>query len=479
MHFNFNIKCLGKKLLSFALALSLALPISIMTQKPLTAYADPDYVGIVIDALGESGVGGSKKVKNGVTYARTGYLCYLLTADGATIPGMTAQAFYNSNYSELGGSGWHCTSKKGGYSVSSWKAEAPWGLPPFNENKSTNVGLIRQWMATPVGNTCNAAVFVKNNWGLEIAEKFGTGDYVLVAETILNFQPNVKTSGTTKTKEQIASAISTEIVMQILFSRGINPSGLDITKIRAAVIDEMYNTQCLTSGYKTIGSPVIGTCSDCIAYEKAVGGQPSIFASYTNKIACFAEYIMKGGPGEKAGFIPWTGTIPTLLSDSDVSTYGVAMMVIKAKNDAQTTCDEPQIPNPHNPPDESDGTKRIIKNYRTRNLTTNELTEDGNTFIIEEVSADILIEDEDTYTVVAWATSSGSSFIPSPTWESSIPSTGTLTQKGLSSGSVKLADPNEKTLYVLLEKPDSEEVEELDYNYLMTQSMITRTIWQN
>ena len=479
MHFNFNIRCLGKKLLSFALALSLALPISIMTQKPITAYADPDYVGIVIDALGESGVGGSKKVKNGVTYARTGYLCYLLTADGNTIPGMTAKAFKSPSFNALSGSVWYCHSKKGGYSVNGFEGFAPWGLPPFNENKSTNVGLIRQWMAQPIGNTCNAIQFVKDKWGTEIAEKFSTGDYVLVLENILNFQPNVKTSGTTKTKEQIASAITTEIVMQILFSRGINPTGLDITKIRASIIEELYNTQSLTCGYKTIGSPVIGTCSDCIAYEKAVGGQPSIFASYTNKIACFAEYIMKGGPGEKAGFIPWTGTIPTLLSDSDVSTYGVAMMVIKAKNDAQTTCDEPQIPNPHNPADESDGTKRIIKNYRTRNLTTNELTENGNTFTIEQVSADILIEDEDAYTVVAWATSSGSSFIPSPTWESSIPSTGTLTQKGLSSGSVKLADPNEKTLYVLLEKPDSEEVEELDYNYLMTQSMITRTIWQN
>lgn len=75
---------------------------------------------------------------------------------------------------------------------------------------------------------------------------------------------------------------------------------------------------------------------------------------------------------------------------------------------------------PITPPDESDGTKKIIKNYRTRNLTTNTLTEDGNTFTIEQVSSDILIEDEDKYVVVAWATSSGASFIPSPTWEGSI-----------------------------------------------------------
>ena len=120
------------------------------------------------------------------------------------------------------------------------------------------------------------------------------------------------------------------------------------------------------------------------------------------------------------------------MSFSDVQNYGVAMMIIHCMDSSQTTCDEPQIPNPHNPPDESDGTKRIIKNYRTRNLTTNELTEDGNTFTIEQVSADILIEDEDEYVVVGWATSSGTSFIPSPTWESTIPSTGTLTQKGLS-----------------------------------------------
>lgn len=435
MHFNFNIKCLGKKLLSFALALSLALPISIMTPKPITAYAY-DYsaaIGVIIDALGLSGAGGSSKVVGGITYARTGYLCYLLTADGNTIPGMTAQAFYSPGYNALGGSVWYCHSKKGGYSVSSWKAEAPWGLPPFNENKSTNVGLIRQWMATPVGNSCNAIYFVANNWGFEIAEKFSTGDYVLVAETILNFQPNTRTSGGSSVSIPDSELKKVLVAMNIVPKDKIDevPQGV-LDGLRQAVLDRATEMGLIGGSYKAVDAPpVIGTCSDCIAYEKAVGGQPSIFASYTNKIACFAEYIMKGGPGEKAGFIPWTGTIPTLLSDSDVSTYGVAMMVIKAKNDAQTTCDEGKLPVPHNPPDESDGTKRIIKNYRTRNLTTNELTEDGNNFIIEEVSADILIEDEDTYTVVAWATSSGSSFIPSPTWESSIPSTGTLTQKGL------------------------------------------------
>ena len=439
MHFNFNMKCLRKKLLSIVLAISLALPISIITPKPITAYAANAYsdsqLGIVIDALGLSGAGGSSKVVGGVTYARTGYLCYLLTADGATIPGMTAQAFYSPGFNALGGSAWYCHSKKGGYSASGWKAAAPWGLPPFNENKSTNVGLIRQWMATPVGNTCNAIIFVTNNWGFEIAEKFSTGDYVLVAETILNFQPNVRTSGGSINPDAISDDKFKEALIKAKIAdeksiKNLNEHTLHILK--EALLSHAEFIGLVGGNYKAVDAPpVIGTCSDCIAYENAVGGQASIFASYTNKIACFAEYIMKGGPGEKAGFIPWTGTIPTLLSDSDVSTYGVAMMVIKAKNDAQTTCDEPQIPNPHNPPDESDGTKRIIKNYRTRNLTTNELTENGNTFTIEQVSADILIEDEDEYVVVGWATSSGTTFIPSPTWESTIPSTGTLTQKGL------------------------------------------------
>lgn len=60
MHFNFNIKCLGKKLLSFALALSLALPISIMTQKPITAYAvDANaIVNAIVNSLSTNGVNG-------------------------------------------------------------------------------------------------------------------------------------------------------------------------------------------------------------------------------------------------------------------------------------------------------------------------------------------------------------------------------------------------------------------------------------
>lgn len=419
-----HIRCLWKKLLSFTIALAITLSISLITQKPITAHANYD-IGLIIDALGLSGSGGSSRINNGISYARTGYLCYLLTADGNTIPGMTAQAFYSPGFNALSGSGWYCHSKKGGYSATSWKAAAPWNLPPFNENKSTNVGLIRQWMATPVGNSCNAIYFVTNNWGLEIAEKFATGDYVLVIETILHFQPSVKSGGGSSFTPE---SISYRDLRAALVDLGYIGEDI-INKIPDSIIETLrYEVWRKAKelglggggGYQTVGSPVIGTCSDCIAYENAVGGQPSIFASYTNKIACFAEHITKGGPGEKAGFIPWTGTIPTLLSDSEVSTYGVAMMVIKAQNDAQTTCDEPQIPNPHNPPDESDGTKKIIKNYRTRNLTTNTLTEDGNTFTIEQVSSDILIEDEDKYVVVGWATSSGTSFIPSPTWESSI-----------------------------------------------------------
>ena len=518
---------IGKKLLSFIIALAITITALPLIQKPMIVYANHNYAGMaqsIVDSTSSNTSGGTSRVKNGVSAHRTGYLCYMLTKDGGTVAGTDAIALKSPGYSgDIPGSGWLCTSRKGGYSASNWKGVAPWELTPWQPPKSdqdktcvSNEPDIKAWMLEEDSlGSPNAYNFVATQWGEEVATMFGADEYILVIETIMNLQWSVieRSGGSSGDIEQERRNIITRSVNKVKYTMSDidlvrlaerygyagaeqayntaknagNANGVRnlVNDIKDGIVDAIRNLTVEQLGlnkngksYKLVGQPIIATVPNILKYKQSLGISGEALDSYTNKVAPISERILPGGPGERAGFKAWTGGIKKF-ADSEVFEYGLAMMVITAKSPYQTTCDEPQIPNPHNPPDESDGTKRIIKNYRTRNLTTNELTEDGNTFTIEEVSADILIEDEDTYTVVAWATSSGSSFIPSPTWESSIPSTGTLTQKGLSSGSVKLADSNEKTLYVLLEKPDSEEVEELDYNYLMTQSMITRTIWQN
>lgn len=519
---------IGKKLLSFILVLTItALP---LIQKPIIAYAaGVDYSGMaqsIVDSTSSNTSGGTSRVKNGVSTYRTGYLCYMLTKDGGTVAGTDAIALKSPGYSgDIPGSSWLCTSRKGGYKATGWSpGVAPWGLTPWQPPKSdqdktcvSNEPDIKAWMLEETSSgTPNAYNFVANIWGEEVATKFGADEYILVIETIMNLQWSViETSGGSSgdIEAERRRIINTSINMvkytmsdidlvrlaqrygysgaEQAYNNAMNTVGNEdgvrrlVNTIKDGIIDAIRNLTVEQLGlnkngksYKLVGQPIIATVPNILKYKQSLGISGEALDSYTNKVAPISERILPGGPGERAGFKAWTGGIKKF-ADSEVFEYGLAMMVITAKSPYQTTCNEALIPNPHNPADESDGTKRIIKNYRTRNLTTNELTEDGNTFTIEQVSADILIEDEDKYVVVGWATSSGTSFIPSPTWESSITSTGTLTQKGLSSGSVKLADPNEKTLYVLLEKPESEEVEELDYNYLMTQSMITRTVWQN
>lgn len=482
---------IDKKLLLILLALIISIPI---LQHPLQAYAginDVDWTAAaysVVNSTSDGSTVGNSHITNGINIDRTGYLCYMVDAKTGA-PTSEAKAFYaGTNW--IAGSQWIASTRHGGLTVSSFTGPAEWGQPWIPSSSGGTSGSviprepeIKQWFAE-YGDSFVMQQFPSNH------TKFTTNDELLAVETLINIQFSKQGSGESAAamaardvralsdREICYSAYVggwTNVMMEYAkWQQGTNTwFGRALTDMRNNIKRELtriYEAQG-AGAREMLGSPVIGTVPNVLAYDQ---WNTTVFDSYLNRGIPHAEKVHY----TEAGFEAWTGGMVTL-TDAQVNQYGVAMLLIHCRDDAQTTCDEPQIPNPHNPPDESDGTKRIIKNYRTRNLTTNELTEDGNTFTIEQVSADILIEDEDTYTVVGWATSSGTSFIPSPTWESSITSTGTLTQKGLSSGSVKLAEEDEKTLYVLLEKPESEEVEELDYNYLMTQSMITRTVWQN
>lgn len=452
--------------------------ISITALQPkMTVYAD-DLVGVILDALGYDGSGATTEIKNGVTYARTGYLCYLVKAEGGNIPGMQAYAFYSAiNTADLPGSKWQCTSKAvptgGTYTASGWKAVAPWQVTPFNIDKSTNVEQIRAYLTKGMtGNRNNGVQFVYDNWGEEVATHFYNGEYVLVIETILNFQFSNKTNdvGTIQITRAQAIAILTAKYGEdfVKAMQGATLDGLVIS-----VNAELARNS--GGGWKTVGTPLIGTCADFIDYyhELEAGGyvKSNYFALYTNKVAPFAEMIHQGEAGEKAGFIPWTGGTSSEVPDSVVPNYGVAVMVLKATADAQTTCDEPLIPTPHNPPKESQGHTTIVKSYRTKD-PTGKLIDDG-TFHLKDLGTQILIENEQTYQVIGWKTSTTTNTgIKSTSWNP--PSS--VVQQGTAPKSVTL-QPTETCLYVLLEKVEEEEVEPLDWNYRLTESSITRTVW--
>ena len=514
------------RLLVLLLILALIISSFIQTPLPVQAAGGGPSVSVTVDSVSADFGSLSSKFKGGVTYARTGYLCYLVKADGGLIDGMQAKAFKCEGYNALGGEEWMLKSKKGNYGteIRSWTKEAPWKVPCFNEDATSNEPKIKAWMTELNSDDVeNGTQFVYDYWGDTIGEKFYKGEYVLVLENILSFQPATVQkiteddirSGKYKFSVKLTvtlagqkinvvayghkdSTIDEQTVKRLLLATGQYTEGSSTLSAHTRLGVESVNTlikqkvnQAIkdfvgdnSEGTKTgKGSPVIGTLAQCIAYETSVGGDPSIFASYTNRVACFSEYIGKGGAGEKAGFKPWTGAIPQKpdkLSDSQVAEYGVGMMVVSAKDapteDLQTTCDEPEQPEPHDPPDETTGGSfKIVKSYRKRNTTTNTLEKVCDNKVKEDSDYKIQIEKEDEWTLIGWKTSTTYDKTVDPTkWETEVPTT--HIKQGTSPELIEMKNP-ETTLYILFEKSEGDPTPVTgDADFIVSQSTITRKI---
>lgn len=407
MNFHISMKKLKNNMLSLFLAIAVSLTTLPYITEPIQVQAAgaSDYAdALFVDVIGSHGSGGNSKIVNGISYARTGYLCYMLTETGGNVPGAGAILLKCQGYNEIPGASIICTSKKGGFVKTSFDGTAPWPYTPFNENKTTNQAQIKAWMLEKTaGSTSNAYNFVADTWGTEVAQHFGSNEYILVIETVLHFQYSVSTGGANKAPQ--FNYYQVRVMLQNKYPNATIPDGMimQVMDDLNAKLVEHYKSS--GAGFQTVGSPIVGTCTDCLNYFDAVVSQytsKNYFSSYLNSIAPFAERITKGGAGEKAGFIPWTASSSGKLTNDEVRTYGVAMMVITAKRDGQTTCDEPLQPNPHPAPLESQGKTQIVKNYRTL-LPDNTYTEDG-CHTRTNVSNKIIIEEEEEYKVVGWVT---------------------------------------------------------------------------
>lgn len=80
------------------------------------------------------------------------------------------------------------------------------------------------------------------------------------------------------------------------------------------------------TGRTFTSDPLIGTVPNLITYKNG----NTVFDSYTNKVAPHSEKIKVN----EAGFTAYTGTGSGPLSDSEVQSYGVAMLIIHCKSDA-------------------------------------------------------------------------------------------------------------------------------------------------
>ena len=525
---------------SFKLAMLSLLLMFIFSAYPLTVHAD-SAAGAIIDSLGRGSTAGTSTIQKGISYTRTGYLCYLLTKDGNPIPGMTAQAFRSPGCVLHDGTLSIAKSRKGNYTADSFVGDAPWGCPPFGNsdsygNVTTNEPTIKAWLAAVASNgNPNAVNFVQDAWGANAATKFKDDEYVLVIETMVNFQYSVpdgsagssssgSTSGGMTKAEAIAyidnlpndtlvqaardahasayldiydyydnainnymSGRASEIrtkdgfrVIDVLTAKEYRDNA--ITGMRSAVRLEMatrytngyvFSVGSTTSGGRQyFGTPILGTLPNVLDYRTTYIPEctSNWFASYTNKAAAFAEYITAGKAGERAGFRPWTGSTTEKLTDGQVKEYGVGLMVISAHDnittdathtwDAENCGSTPGKAPEYIPTPTTSSLSRsytIIKAYRTLNTSTSSTStyiNDG-VYTREDTIGKILIEDEPTYTVVDWFTTS----TPTATvglsdatrWNES-KSHASIMEQGNSSLASPITLPSaQKYLYVLLE----------------------------
>lgn len=469
-----------------------AITTAVMLFTPLQARASYDaWAGSIVDSMGSSNSGGTDTVPDGISYNKTGYLCYMLTPDGAPASSF-AVALHSPGYPGDNGASWIVTSRKGGYTASRWSGVADWGLTPWaNGGSPTHEPQIRQYFESTDSNGAqNAFRFVDKYFGEDMAHKFGNDEAILVIETIMKLSLSVTSGGggdltpyqvymnqvnsvrKMETK-QLIEMTGSQDVMDAFIIGNLNTDKLRNLVVRLLGEKFRNNPDSFQSSggkYEVVAGPFVGTVPNLVKEKMSYSPEPKVLDSYLLKVAPMAERIQQGKAGEKAGFIPWTGSTSSRLSNQDVLNYGVAMMVISAKN-GQSTADEPKIPTPHEPPKESEGAYIIIKNYRTKE-GENKYIDDG-CFKIENITSSITIENESPgYKVIEWKiTNQFNGEIPSYPWNPP----GGVQDSGKGPGTVKIKDPY-KVLYVLLEKEEEEPPEPADYNYLISESTITRRV---
>lgn len=420
MVFKRNISSYKQKLLIFLSALFIALTL----QPKQTAYASSvDWnalVSAIVNSTHSNNEAGTTEIHNGVSVSRTGYLAYMVNKETGA-PTSDAKAFYaGTNW--IAGSQWIVSSRHGGLTVSSFTGQAEWGqpwIPPAYKGAplTSLEPQIKDWFRT------NGSSFVHDKFPANHSN-FVADTEVLVLETIMNVQfseSNGSLSPAEAADRDIESLggrddylLATNIdylgfsdlameYFDILNSGSMsaaNDASNFMQQLRTILKQYLisYYTENGTGDAQSRiyhGSPVIGTVPNLLAYDQ---WNTTVFDSYLNNAAPNAEKIYFS----EAGFTAYPGS--GKMTDAEVQQYGVAMMIIHCKDEYQTTCDEPKQPTPHQPPIESTGHTTIVKSYRTKNMATGELIDDG-TFHQGDLGTQILIENETEYQVIDWKTS--------------------------------------------------------------------------
>lgn len=382
----------------------------------------------------------------------------------------------------------------------------------FLKNSSTyNTAAIKSWLKTPYdGNSTKGIWMVQDIWGSDIARRFTNEEIILVAEPIIAVQFAQRTKASIL---ELDSSTSVDQIRQKLYTFKLVISNDRNTRMSSDLLDfvndkllvlqgaDRMPTQALNSlktqilntlnqmvgnvyMYYPLGDVYAGTPKMVAKYYASLTPDTTVYSVnpwlksdqgqlFYRKAANAASYISTGSVVcANAGFTLWdkgSSSIRQYHSDSNLETYSIGMLAMLAFTEDggdythtyDTSCGSTPGKAPEYIPTPTTSSLSrsytIIKAYRTLNTSTSSTStyiNDG-VYTREDTIGKILIEDEPTYTVVDWFTTS----TPTATvglsdatrWNES-KSHASIMEQGNSSMASPITLPSaQKYLYVLLE----------------------------
>lgn len=381
----------------------------------------------------------------------------------------------------------------------------------MKNSTSSNVAAIKAWLKTPRGDGTNGIWMVQSIWGDAVATRFTNEEIILVAEpivavqfseyynspglnfrddmsaseafmTLVNFKSRVNNlSSDTGVSNDLSQKLDESInQMKNLVTGGLSASTARI--LQNSIVNSLGKIAMSINGYYPLGEVYAGTPKMVASYYAGLALDNSVFVpssstlrkaesgrKYYRLSANAATYIPSTSTiCSNAGFDLWpTGSnVRIYHPDGNLNSKSIGMLAMLAftedGGDYTHTYDTSCGSTPGKAPEYASSVTStdpslqrsytIIKAYRTLNTST--YINDG-VYTREDTIGKILIEDEPTYTVVDWFTTS----TPTATvglsdatrWNES-KSHASIMEQGDSSLASPITLPSaQKYLYVLLE----------------------------
>lgn len=406
-------------LLLITLIFSMFIP---LISEPLKAYA---VDGSMTD---EDSGGASGIVDGGPTYARTGYLFYLIDTNNSQIS--TTEAVVSQAIAKKDGTaitnGNILLESRYGVKAASANIGFPW-QPPFTSDGNGHGSDVKQYMLDDYGGKPYAYSLIELNWGGTLADQWYNKEAYLVFEPIY--------------------------------------------------------WHCIHKNNRSTGIWYCTTAYYWGAIQSKLGlpetGEPLI-RKYTNGVYNYCVMLEDCQEVRDLGYTaPDSGTWLRTNAQMNTKNLGNGIGIIWNEDTDSLIHTywqpngSPGKPELSNPP--KNGMMNIVKSYYTEKNNGLSYTDDG-TFYTLNCTSNISIDQEPEYKIVSWKitnkldTNIKSTNGKEITWNPS----GTISGSGTNPKVVSLKTP-QRCVYVLLKRVETEE-EEIDSNYIISESTITRQV---